>query len=359
MADASDGFHEVASGINGLVDPRLYWERVSTWGSQVGMPPFRFDMPDPLVQEFRSRLRLFAGDNGAHFIDGFMNAAIRQTTTIDTQGEAVVVGYLSTGRLFIEHNRNDITSLQAGDLFVSDYGRRTQMYWHPNYFHYLTIPRKSVEATLGRRVTHLLGNNGIKKIPDEGLAPFLRSQLQMLSRRGRILNVYERAAALTTLADMAMALLQQHFGKTKSDRTHGNPGVFAAAKRYIEQNYHRHDLHVDEIAAALRCSRTQLYRVFSENETAIAEYIRETRLKRSHQILGAHGGADIAAVAYLCGYTDLSAFGKAFRRRFQQSPSERRGLILPPERRPQAGAWNPQPPSAEPADSMRDGTGSP
>ncbi|MGK9237307.1 AraC family transcriptional regulator [Inquilinus limosus] len=350
-----EGFHEVVSGIGDLLDPRSYWERVASWGSQLGMPPFQFDMPALPVQQFHSRLRVLAGSGDTHFIDGTMNTMINQVATVDTQGEAVVLGYLSTGCLFIEHNRNDVTSLRAGELFVSDYGRRGNMHWHPNYFHYLALPRKAVETSLGRRVTELFGNNGIQKLPDVGLAPLLRMQLRMLSQHGRSLSSHERTVALTTLADMAMAFLQQHFGKTKSERRHGHPGLFAAAKRYIEQNYHRHDLHVDEIAAVLRCSRTQLYRVFSENETAIAEYIREIRMKRSYQLLGSNGGADIAEVAYLCGYTDLSAFGKAFRRRFQQSPSERRALSRLPEHRLQNDTWPLQSYLLEPVDAMRDG----
>ena len=51
------------------------------------------------------------------------------------------------------------------------------------------------------------------------------------------------------------------------------------------------------------------------------EYLREARLQRARQLLG-EGAGNVTEVAYAVGFESLSSFARAFRQRFDCSPSE-------------------------------------
>src|SRR3546814_4060534 len=87
------------------------------------------------------------------------------------------------------------------------------------------------------------------------------------------------------------------------------------------------DLTADAIARAIGCSRASLYRLFEQRGLAVAEHVRAVRLNHSRTLLR-DPRLGIGDIALRCGYDDLSAFGKAFRRRFGMTPRDWRQSIL-------------------------------
>lgn len=352
------GLREISTGAADESHQHRYWQTVAGWGSAMGMPPFRFEMPQTddgtsgaarsgAHQQsagqltagqgggFASRLRWCAGEGGVHFLDGRTNVTIAQSAPPNVQGDLLVIGALRSGSLRIEHGRDDVTWLRAGELFVSDYGRRMRMQWAPHAFLFLALPRKTVEAALGRRAD--LGGRSVERLPDAGLSPLLWAQLCVLADCGRGLDADAWATGLSASADVALAVLRHRFDVRSGPNDVSHLTRFMAARRHIERHYHQPNLTAEHIARAVACSRTQLYRAFAAHGMSVADYLRDIRLNRARARL--ESGAtheNLAAIADACGYTDLSAFGKAFKQRFGEPPSRWRRTTAG------GGDWNDQ-----------------
>ena len=303
---------------------RAYWHNIAACGSAIGMPPFRFEMP-ATGPGFSSRLRWSEADR-VHFLDGETSRAVTQLSRQDARGDVIVVGGLRYGELRIAHGAATETLIEPGTLFVADYGRRMRMDWSPHSFLFLALPRRLVADALGPHAD--FRGETLHTLPGRGLAPMLWSQLLSMAAQSHALDPQEWQAALTAAAELALGVLRQYFGLGRSfgpDQDTAAPlrnDLLLAARRVIEQRYEQADLTADAIAAATGCSRSQLYRAFAQAGLAVGDCLRELRLSKARAALEA-GAADggLGTLAFQCGYTDLSAFGKAFRRRFGVPPS--------------------------------------
>jgi AraC-like DNA-binding protein len=83
------------------------------------------------------------------------------------------------------------------------------------------------------------------------------------------------------------------------------------------------------LAARHHVSLRYLQALFAEDGSSPAAYIREQRLSTAYRQLGSaqYAHLPIAAIAYQTGFADLSTFTRAFRRRFDQTPTDRRERI--------------------------------
>ncbi len=97
----------------------------------------------------------------------------------------------------------------------------------------------------------------------------------------------------------------------------------SSIKRFIDQNLHRPELSIDLICERFNISRTHFYRLF-DPEGGIAQYVRARRLDLAYKKFSApgHEWLSISEVARAVGYSDASAFTRAFRRRFGIAPSD-------------------------------------
>lgn len=66
--------------------------------------------------------------------------------------------------------------------------------------------------------------------------------------------------------------------------------------------------------------------LFESERMSIGRYLLEARLRRAHRLLTGPfaAGRSITAIAYECGFNDLSYFNRSFRRRFGLTPTEAR-----------------------------------
>jgi AraC-like DNA-binding protein len=86
-------------------------------------------------------------------------------------------------------------------------------------------------------------------------------------------------------------------------------------------------LAISSVAARHRITPRYVQMLFESEGITFSDYVRNLRLDRARQMLGdprsaAHG---IGAVAFACGFSDPSHFGRAFRRRYGATPSDVRG----------------------------------
>jgi len=104
-------------------------------------------------------------------------------------------------------------------------------------------------------------------------------------------------------------------------------------KKSVLDNLDRSELTIGSIAQAHGLSPRHAQRLFAQTGTTFTEYVVEQRLLLARRLLGErqHRYSKISTIAYGAGFSDLSYFNRAFRRRFGETPSDTRvGLIGPP-----------------------------
>lgn len=108
---------------------------------------------------------------------------------------------------------------------------------------------------------------------------------------------------------------------SKSDRL--IQGYIRKAKQIIHSRYGSH-LKVGDIADKLNLNRSYLYKIFKEETGySIKDYIVQVRMEKSADLLTSTT-FHISEVANAVGFTDALAFSKAFKKYFNQSPSNYR-----------------------------------
>lgn len=104
--------------------------------------------------------------------------------------------------------------------------------------------------------------------------------------------------------------------------------MFMRLRNHVARDLCDPRLGVAEAARAVGISPRYLHRLFEREGTSFGAYVLEQRLLLAASRLRdpARAALTIAAIAYDCGFRDLSHFGRAFRARFAATPSEwRRG----------------------------------
>lgn len=104
----------------------------------------------------------------------------------------------------------------------------------------------------------------------------------------------------------------------------GSPeSLLYTIQSFMRDNARCAELTLDEVARAHFISRRKLYHLFSQIHTTPSAFLRDERLGIASRAL-ADPGIDhpVATVAQMCGFTDLTTFTRAFRRRFGMTPRD-------------------------------------
>ncbi|MEW9613427.1 helix-turn-helix transcriptional regulator [Shinella sp. S4-D37] len=99
---------------------------------------------------------------------------------------------------------------------------------------------------------------------------------------------------------------------------------FRLVQRVVLENLSDPGLHIDLVAQRQGVTPRYIQRLFESEGTTFTEYVRDCRLDLAFRLLrerDADSGM-ITAIAYDVGFSDLSTFSRAFRRRFAATPSE-------------------------------------
>jgi AraC-like DNA-binding protein len=135
----------------------------------------------------------------------------------------------------------------------------------------------------------------------------------------------ERIAAHAS--DLILALLSEHLDDSARVRGAVQRSVLLRVKDYIAQRLCDPALGPAEIAAATDISVRYLHKLFETEHRTVSQYVKGLRLDRARQDLldPRLAGRSISAIAYGCGFGDLSGFNRAFKAAYAVSPSELRG----------------------------------
>ncbi|MEO3388654.1 helix-turn-helix domain-containing protein [Mesorhizobium sp. CAU 1741] len=127
------------------------------------------------------------------------------------------------------------------------------------------------------------------------------------------------------MRDLIIAALGAKAGATQRE---GSRGVRAARldaiKRDVLQSLADPALSIDSMAARHSISPHYIRALFNSGGIAFTDYVREQRLLAAFRRLSDRTTerSSISAIAYGCGFSDLSWFNHAFKRRFGRTPTD-------------------------------------
>ena len=227
---------------------------------------------------------------------------------------------IERGALTVEQNNGIHIRFGPGSALLCDVAQVLRGRWDRSRFSYVRPARQRLIQLLGQ--VPAARARAIESIDHLALAPFLGSQLSALANHGAALGAKELEAVLAGIFQTSEALL----GSMYASRSEPGADRLQLVHRFIQNNLHRHDLSVADIARGTSLSRAQLYRLFASQALSVHGTLREQRLLKSlgylHQLESAQ--LSIGAIAYACGFSDQAVFSKLFRQRFGMPAREAR-----------------------------------
>ena len=236
--------------------------------------------------------------------------------------ELLNVVFLNRGSTTIEQDGRTAT-LRSGDFAFYDSSRPFDFRTRGDFdYTILLLPRH----LLGQSETVLRNCTVRPRSSAHGAAGMTRRLLASLVTPGRpVLGPTHAKAIQDALIDTVAPLLPS-LEPTASAET-----LLRLARAYIQRNLADPDLSPGAVAAACEISVSYLHRLFDDEPSTVAAYIREERLRVAAQMLVSplHRNASIATIGSACGIVDPAHFSRMVRSRFGLSPRElRRGTPL-------------------------------
>jgi AraC-like DNA-binding protein len=236
----------------------------------------------------------------------------------------VCIWRIERGRLTLEQSNGIHAEFGAGSLLLCDLAHPLRGRWDRSCLAYIRPSRERLLQVLGR--TPAARTRMVETIDHQGLAPFLGSQLDMLTSHGAVLAPADLETVLRGVFQTAEVLLKSVFMPASDAMARPGTERLQAVHRFIQRNLHRHDLSVADIARGANLSRAQLYRLFASQPMSVHATLREQRLCKSLGYLQQpeSSSLSIGAIAHASGFSDQAVFGKLFRQRFGMTPREAR-----------------------------------
>lgn len=195
-------------------------------------------------------------------------------------------------------------------------------HWDDARFSYVRLAPPQHEKISGHAASTEV--RAAQRIEHFGLAPFLVAQLNTFATHATALSAADLDEVVAGIVQVAEALLKVVFAPLAADDATPETERLLAVHRYIEDNLHRNDLKVADIARGTSMSRAQLYRLFAMQETSVHGTLREKRLQKSMGCLSQSESrrSSIGAIGHACGFSEPAVFSKLFRQRFHLSPRD-------------------------------------
>jgi len=132
------------------------------------------------------------------------------------------------------------------------------------------------------------------------------------------LSPYNAIGVADSLIDLLLLPLRE--ADTGFDRA-GPEAMYVRAQAFIREHLRDPDLCIDQISAALGCTKRYLHMLFSDKGMTVSDYIWRTRLLHCRQELETQAGKTITDVAFSWGFSSSSHFSRVFRKYFGVVPS--------------------------------------
>jgi AraC-like DNA-binding protein len=272
---------------------------------------------EPGLGGFHGELRRVVTSDGTGYSNLRADSHLCRFGEHDT--DVILFGLVRNGSVSIQHGRDDKLLLRPeSGVVLFDCGRSLTTRSSCSVLTYLTLPRATVATAIG-----------CDPVP-RGVAARLLSAGPLVSSLGAYLRQFEHDGVLNTVkaagvmhVAKALALVTlanvQHRRRWWSNEL--DDALYTVACHQLGLRLADPKLTAARIAQMLGCSRAHLYRLFAARDETVAGRLRGLRMQRAAALFERHSGASVGMVSWACGYTDLSAFGKAFRRAFGLAPN--------------------------------------
>lgn len=265
---------------------------------------------DPALFDFHGRSwqlpESFVQANG-----GSAMTMLRSQHVIDERPNSQMSLYLVTAGAVTTDYDGRLYDHAPGDIIILDYSKPYQS--HSSGYEGVTITFDKAWAPAGfRGDSHgavLRGNN------TAGI--FLGIQIRALVEHIDGLSVEQAQLAV----DGILRIAETAIGMDTPDSQNGDTPVFERASRLARRNLSDADFGPDELAAALGISRSKLFRSF-EPYGGVQRWLLGERLTASLTTIVRSGGKlKVSAIAHQHGFRNEAHFSRAFRKRYETSPS--------------------------------------
>jgi AraC-like DNA-binding protein len=202
----------------------------------------------------------------------------------------------------------------AGDLFVYDQSRPFTLEFGGNSSGIvLTIPRPLMVSrlpTAHRLTAHCIDGSA-------GLGALTAGIVRQIGEFDRRLE--EEAA--NRVSASALDILATTLEVEVADATDGTCGRrLDQVKRYVLANLDDAEMTIESIAAAHNLAPRTLHRLFSVEGTTPIRWLWQQRLTASYKALAEGRVRQVTDAAFSFGFTDISHFSRAFKKKFGCSP---------------------------------------
>jgi AraC-like DNA-binding protein len=296
-------------------------ERVDAWSEALGRHcGVRIDLNPRSAGDFRSSAKI-ARASTFGLIEGSASPVRQESSRGSVVNDDVTFAGVMTSRWGMSQLGRSL-DLHPGDwslLSNSDVSVITI----PEECRYLafSVPRAAIKPLVPD-----IGEAFARRIPASSPALQMLVRYLDLARRDNVVSTPELAAAFT---DHVCDLLAFALGPTRDAAeqagTRGLPAArLQAIKDDIADNLARPKLSVHTIAARHGVSVRYVQRIFEESGSTFTAYLTEQRLAAAYRALRRRtpGNEQISAIAYDCGFADVSHFNRVFRQRFGCTPTD-------------------------------------
>ncbi|MFH1345597.1 MAG: AraC family transcriptional regulator [Pseudomonadota bacterium] len=180
-------------------------------------------------------------------------------------------------------------------------------------------------ALLARQVADL--DRALRQpiLADSAALRLLKSYANLLSDEREIATSQLRQAAAMHMHDLAALAIGATGEAAEIAAGRGMRAArLAAIKADIAANIGSSHLSIDLVATRQGITPRYVRKLFESEGTSFSDFVRGRRLSRAYRMLTdrRHLGRTISAIAYDCGFSDLSYFNRTFRRRYGSTPSD-------------------------------------
>jgi AraC-like DNA-binding protein len=232
------------------------------------------------------------------------------------------------GAIVLEQEARDV-HLEAGDMTLLD----PTLSYAGNFSSgsnllLVKLPRRALAARVGRSREMLAR---VMKPGDADIS-LASSFLGMLpAHLGKMSQTAEKIAMDQTLDLIALSLA----GMMHSCRpriSSARSVVSSAVRAVVESRLHDPNLTATMVAAAAGVSVRYANAVLAEENSSVARLIQERRLVRCRRALDdpLQTHRSVSEIAYAWGFSDMTHFGRCFRKAYGLSPREYRGRAIRP-----------------------------
>ncbi len=156
--------------------------------------------------------------------------------------------------------------------------------------------------------------------PDEGRRERLKDVLLRLERAREDELFGAQLLRGTLLVELLILINRIMISDNSHENASDNGGRIAPALSYINENLTK-ELSIDDMAALCYLSRYHFMRIFkAQTGCTVHNYIRQKRLVLAARLI--REGMSASAAAAECGFSDYSAFHRAFTKAFRVSPGK-------------------------------------